>query len=62
MHKFFENGQSKIWVINMKISLVKAKKDENSFWMFQHMGFHVSELEDLEKTDEEISNLVRKTL
>lgn len=46
----------------MKISLVKAKRDDKSFRMFKHMGFDVQEVEDLEKTDEVICGLVRKAL
>ena len=43
----------------MKISWIKAKKDNESFRFFQNMGFDVWELEDLEKTDETLRNLVR---
>ncbi|MCI8482262.1 MAG: hypothetical protein HFJ27_04195 [Clostridia bacterium] len=45
----------------MKISWIKAKKDNESFRFFKHMGFDVWELEDLEKTDETLRNLVRET-
>ena len=44
----------------MSISWLKAKDDHKSFRFFQHMGFDVLELEDLEKTDETIRDLVRK--
>ena len=46
----------------MKVSWIKAKKDYQSFRVFQRMGFDVNELEDLEKTDEMIKQLVRKSL
>ncbi|MBO5478432.1 MAG: hypothetical protein J6A04_01760 [Clostridia bacterium] len=46
----------------MKISWIKAKNDDRSFKLFQNMGFDVNELEDLEKTDDVIRSLVRKTL
>lgn len=45
----------------MSISWLKAKNDNRSFRFFQNMGFDVWELEDLEKTDETIRELVRKT-
>ena len=47
-------------VINLKISWIKAKNDDKSFRIFQHMGFDVNELEDLEKTDDVIKELIDK--
>ncbi len=46
-------------VIFMRISWIKAKNDNKSFRIFQHMGFNVNELEDLEKTDDVIKQLIR---
>ena len=46
----------------MKVSWIKAKNDDRSFRFFKSMGFDVKELEDLEKTDDVINELVRKTL
>ena len=46
----------------MSISWIKAKSYNKSFRFFLNMGFDVLELEDLEKTDEVISDLIRKTL
>ena len=43
----------------MSIYWLKAKNDHKSFRFFQNMGFDVWELEDLEKTDETLRNLVR---
>lgn len=45
-------------VMKMKISWLKAKKDEKSFRFLKNMGMDVYELDDLEKTDEKISELV----
>lgn len=45
-------------VMKMKISWLKAKKDEKSFRFLKNMGMDVYELEDLERTDEKISELV----
>lgn len=45
----------------LSISWIKAKSDEKSFRLFKNMGFDVLELEDLEKTDDVISDLIRKT-
>ena len=42
----------------MKMSWIKAKSDEKSFRFFQNMGFDVFSIEDLDKTDEKIKELV----
>lgn len=47
-------------VIKMKISWMKSKSDFKSFRFAQNMGFDVYEIEDLEKTDEKISELIQK--
>ncbi len=44
----------------MSISWIKSKNDNNSFRFFKNMGFDVNEIEDLEKTDDVIRELVRK--
>ncbi len=46
----------------MKISWVKAKNDDKSFRIFKNLGFDVNIVEDLEKTDDVIGELVRKAL
>ena len=42
----------------MRISWLKAKSDDKSFKFQKNMGFDVYEIEDLEKTDNKISELV----
>ena len=42
----------------MKISCIKYSKDNNSFSFFKAIGANVVELDDLEKTDEELKKLV----
>ncbi len=44
----------------MKISWIKSKSDNQSFKMAKGLGFDVYELEDTEKIDEKISELVSK--
>lgn len=44
----------------MKFSCIRAKEDEQSFHFLQGMGMKVCELDDLEKTDEAISELIKK--
>ena len=46
----------------MKISWIKAKDDNRSFRLFKGMGFDVNEIEDLEKTDDVIKQLIRKEI
>lgn len=46
-------------VIEMKISWIKYEKDKKSFRLPQALGFDVFLLDDLEKTDETVKNLVR---
>lgn len=43
----------------MKISCIKSKKDNASFNFFKDIGMKIFELDDLEKTDEVISELVK---
>ncbi len=47
-------------MIKMRISWLKAKDDEKSFKFQKNMGFDVYEIEDLEKTDNKINELVEK--
>lgn len=42
----------------MKISWIKAKQDLNSFRIPKNMGLDVLEIEDLDKTDDTIEQLV----
>lgn len=42
----------------MKISCIKYSKDNNSFSFFKAIGANVVELDDLEKTDEELERLI----
>lgn len=42
----------------MRISCIKYSKDNDSFSFFKAIGANVVELEDLEKTDEELKKLV----
>ena len=44
----------------MKISWIKSKSDNQSFKMAKGLGFDVYELEDTEKIDEKIFELVSK--
>jgi len=43
----------------MKISWLRAKNDDNSFKVLKNLGFDVYNVEDEEKTDEVINNLVQ---
>ncbi len=47
-------------VINMKISCLKGKNDENSFKIFKNFGVDVYEVEDYDKTDETLKQLVNQ--
>ena len=42
----------------MKISCIKTKNDDKSFKVFKNFGIEVYELEDPEKTDKQIKELV----
>ena len=42
----------------MRISCIKYTKDNNSFSFLKAIGANVVELEDLEKTDEELKKIV----
>lgn len=44
----------------MKFVLLKGSNDKKSFKLFESFGADVEVIEDLEKTDEKISELVRK--
>ena len=44
----------------MRFSCIRSKDDNSSFHMLQAMGAKIFELDDLEKTDEIISNLVNE--
>ena len=43
----------------MKISCIKGKNDENSFKILKNFGADIYEIEDYEKTDETIKQLVQ---
>ena len=43
----------------MKISWLRAKNDDHSFKVLKNLGFDVYNVEDEEKTDEVINNLVQ---
>lgn len=43
----------------MKITWIKGDNDKRSFKMFENLGADVQTIEDLEKTDEKIKELVR---
>ena len=44
----------------MKISLIKAKTDLESFKIFKGLGFNVVEMEDLDQTDKQIEKLLKE--
>ena len=44
----------------MAISWIKSSKDNKSFKVFKKLGMDVYEIDDLEKTDEKIRELVEK--
>lgn len=44
----------------MKISWIKYEKDKKSFRLIEALGFDVFHLNDLEKTDETVKNLIQK--
>lgn len=44
----------------MAISWLKSSKDNNSFRLFKGLGMDVYEIEDLDKTDEKIKELVEQ--
>ena len=44
----------------MKISWIKYEKDKKSFRLLEALGFDVFHLNDLEKTDETVKNLIQK--
>ena len=53
--------QAKIkMVIKMAISWIKSSKDNKSFKVFKSLGMDVYEIDDLEKTDEKIRELVEQ--
>ena len=43
----------------MRFSCIRDKEDRDSFRFFQEIGMNVYELEDLERTDEAISRLIK---
>lgn len=43
----------------MRFALLKGSNDKKSFKMFELFGAEVQEIEDLEKTDEKIKELVK---
>ena len=64
MHPFFCIKYIKIQIINlgdkfMKISWIKGKNDIQSFRIFENLGFDVYKLEEPEKTDKKIQELIK---
>ena len=47
-------------VISMSISWLKYSKDKKSFKIFKAFGMDVFEIEDLDKTDEKIEELIKQ--
>lgn len=43
----------------MRLLCIRSKDDNSSFYMMQAMGVKIFELDDLDKTDEAISKLVK---
>ena len=44
----------------MAISWIKSSKDNKSFKLFKNLGMYVYEIDDLEKIDEKINELVKQ--
>lgn len=44
----------------MKIGWIKSKEDKKSFKLWENLGLDVYKIEELEKTDETISELVKE--
>lgn len=44
----------------MKITLLKGSNDKKSFRLFETLGAKVNTVDDLEKTDEKIQELIRQ--
>jgi vacuolar-type H+-ATPase subunit F/Vma7 len=44
----------------MKITWMKGQNDNDSFKMFENMGFDVCRIEDLENTDKKLKELINK--
>ena len=44
----------------MKIPWMKGQNDNDSFKMFENMGFDVCRIEDLENTDKKLKELINK--
>ncbi|MDO5555368.1 MAG: V-type ATP synthase subunit F [Clostridia bacterium] len=47
-------------VINVNVSWLKSSKDNKSFNIFKGFGMDVFEIDDLEKTDEKIKELINR--
>ena len=43
----------------MRIALLKASNDSKSFKMFEVLGANISKIDDLEKTDDKIKELIK---
>jgi len=55
------NKKAKIYmVIKMAISWLKSSNDKKSFKVFKNLGMDVYEINDLEKTDDKIRELVKQ--
>ena len=44
----------------MKLTWMKGQNDNDSFKMFENMGFDVCRIEDLENTDKKLKELINK--
>ncbi len=47
-------------MIKMEISWLKSSKDNKSFKLFKGLGMDVYEIDDLDKTDEKIKELIEE--
>lgn len=45
--------------MNLKISWLKSSSDNTSFKMFKNLGLDVFDVEDLDKTDEKLEELIK---
>lgn len=43
----------------MKISMLRGSNDKKSFKIFENFGAEIQEVEDLEKTDEKLKELIK---
>lgn len=60
LNKDTNNKSIKVGGFIMKISCIKSNKDNESFNFFKSIGCNIVELNDLEKVDNEINNLIHE--